>query len=475
MVTDLKVNVAVIGAGTAGLGALREIRKQTDDFVLINEGHYGTTCARVGCMPSKVFIQAANEYHTRFLLEQYGAEDVQNIKIDTALVMKRVRDLRDRFVRSVLKTTDDLGEKNIQGHARFIEPNVLDIDGRIIRADAVVVAAGSSPFVPSGWQKFGSRVLTTDDFFEADDLSGQWGVVGGGIIGLELGLALSRLGISTRIVEARDMIGGLTDPEVNRRAVRIIQEDHELLLGAKTDIDLSSADRLSLSCGNKKCQVDRVLVAMGRRPQIKGLGLDALGVELDDHGMPPFDPSTMQVADLPVYLAGDVTGTRPLLHEAADEGRIAGYNAVRDKAHCFRRRVPLAVTFSEPNIAVAGKSFRELQDQDKIIGSADFGQQGRARIMSKNAGLLRIYAEPECGRLLGAEMAAPDGEYIAHLLAWAVQNGWTACHMRNLPFYHPTILEGLRSALRDVHRQTKNPQPEMELPPCEPLAGECFN
>ena len=151
-----------------------------------------------------------------------------------------------------------------------------------------------------------------------------------------------------------------------------------------------------------------------------------------------------------MFITGDATRERQLLHEAADEGYIAGYNAVHEP-YCFRRRTPLSIIFSDPNIAVVGKRYQDLfNQQDMIVGEVNFSQQGRSRIMSKNKGLLRIYAEPETGILLGAEMIAPSGEHLAHLLAWAIQQKMTVSDALQMPFYHPVVEEGMRTALREL-------------------------
>jgi len=175
-----------------------------------------------------------------------------------------------------------------------------------------------------------------------------------------------------------------------------------------------------------------------------------------------------------IYLAGDVNGRRAILHEAADEGRIAGYNAVRNSQECFAGRVPLAITFCEPNIAVIGQSFGDLKASNEtfITGKASFEGQGRSIVKMMETGLLHIYAEPETGKLLGAELFAPDGEHLAHLLAWAIGAGWTAAKTLSMPFYHPVIEEGMRTALRGIQKQVSVGKSPIELFRCiNPPAG----
>jgi dihydrolipoamide dehydrogenase len=186
------------------------------------------------------------------------------------------------------------------------------------------------------------------------------------------------------------------------------------------------------------------------------------------------NPDTQQIGDLSVFLVGDANGHAPLLHEASDEGHIAGLNATRSGVTCFTRRTPLSIVFTDPNVAAVGKRFNELTGASFITGKVDFANQGRARAAQRNRGVLRIYAQRDDGRLLGAEMCAPAGEHLAHLLAFAIQRGLTVHELLRLPFYHPVLEEGLRTALRDLSRQLP-PTFESDLAACEELGVEALD
>ena len=164
-----------------------------------------------------------------------------------------------------------------------------------------------------------------------------------------------------------------------------------------------------------------------------------------------FSSETMQIGQSHVFIAGDVNNDRPLLHEAADEGRIAGNNAGHyPNIEPGFRSSPLAVVFSDPQIAMVGSTFKDLAGQNIVVGEVSFENQGRSRVMLKNQGILRVYADAVTGCFLGAEMFGPRAEHLAHLLAWAHQSGLSIEAMLQMPFYHPVIEEGLRTALRDV-------------------------
>jgi dihydrolipoamide dehydrogenase len=140
-------------------------------------------------------------------------------------------------------------------------------------------------------------------------------------------------------------------------------------------------------------------------------------------------------------------------HEAADEGRIAGYNAVRERPTAFKRKTPMVITFCDPNIVQIGKPLSELDSSSIAIGTFDVARNGRARIMGKDKGLLRVYADKTDGRLLGAAMIAPHAEHLGHLLAWSLQQQLTVFDLLKMPFYHPVVEEALQSTLYDLAKQ----------------------
>ncbi len=191
--------------------------------------------------------------------------------------------------------------------------------------------------------------------------------------------------------------------------------------------------------------------AFSSRPDVAGLDLQASGLVLDDAGLPHVDFETAQCGDAHVFFAGDVGGIRPLLHEAVDDGSIAGENAMLWPAVSrHKRRTPLAIGFTDPQMAMVGVRYDQVPAGHYAIGEASFEDQPRARMIGRNKGLLRIYAEAPGGTLLGAEMFGPGVEHLAHLFAWAVQMGMTVETALSMPFYHPTLEEGLRGALRDL-------------------------
>lgn len=454
-------DVAIIGAGTAGLTAQEEVVKHTDNYVLIDDGPLGTTCARVGCMPSKALIAVADDLHKCSFFDEYGINGTRELAPDYKRIMARVRAMRDEFAGGVIQEMSGFMDKVIRKKARFLDPNTLDLGDQTIRAKRIIIATGSKPYIPDSWLPFKEFIIDTDQFFELETLPRTMAVFGLGVIGIELGQALHRLGVQVTAVSRRKTAGGLTDPELAEYAFDHFSREMPIELGT-ADILGQTESGLTVGCGNKAWTVDRVLIATGRRPNLQGLNLGTLNIDLDAEGVPVFDPQTLQMGNLPVFLAGDVTGLTPILHEAADDGTIAGYNACAGTMARFKKRIPLQITFSSPNIAIAGLSHKALTEQgmDYVVGEASWEALGRARMMlGKAAGRVRIYAEPQKGRLLGAEMMAPGGEHMGHLLAWAMGANLTIKEILGMPFYHPVPEEALWDAFFQIASQIHEPVP----------------
>jgi dihydrolipoamide dehydrogenase len=457
---NMTVDVAVIGAGTAGLSAYRAAKLHDKRVLLIEGGPYGTTCARVGCMPSKLLIAAAEAAHMIAQAPGFGVH-AGPLRIDGRAVMARVRAERDRFVGFVLDGVERIPQADrMRGHARFLDARTLLIGEhtRVI-AERIVIATGASPQLPDSLRLLGERLVTSDDIFEWDDLPESVAVIGTGVIGLELGQALHRLGVRVALFGRGDKLAQLSDPAIRTAAMNCLGSELDLrvnttVLDVKRDgntVVVHWRDATGKERSERYCYV---LAATGRVPNVKQLGLDHAGLAMNESGVPLSDPHTMQCGDSTVFIAGDAANDMPLLHEAVDQGRIAGDNAGRyPDVQPGLRRTPLAIAFTDPQIATVGRPFKTLQAHRYVIGAVSFDNQGRSRVMRQNCGMLHIYASHDSGCLLGAEMVGPRAEHLAHLLAWACQDGMTVAHMLEMPIYHPVIEEGLRTALRDARQK----------------------
>ena len=447
-----KVDVVVIGAGTAGLNAVAELRKAESDWLLVEAGPLGTTCARVGCMPSKLLIAAGDRAQAVRDAAQFGI-GVEGMTVDAKAVFKRLRSHRDRFVEGVVNGMDKLpDERKVMGTARFTAPSTLRIDRERgaplqVEAHAVVIATGARPAVPPVLQNLGSKAWLSDEVFELEQLPASLAVIGTGSIGLELGQALQRLGVKVSFFSNEAEIGPLRDPEVQDCVQQTLRADHDFHMQVRIDEAEQGADggiRLSWLDREDKRQsreFERVLLATGRVPRLGGLDLEQTGITLDRHGMPKgWNPCTRQCDFAPVFLAGDVSNHRPFLHEAADDGRIAGLNAARfPEVSGSPRRARLSIVFCHPQMAAVGALFEDLDEGDYASGGVSFENQGRARIIGSNQGLARLYAERGSCKLMGAELFGPGVEHLAHLLAWAVQQELIWVRRQNTAICQMTI------------------------------------
>ncbi|MEX2497609.1 MAG: dihydrolipoyl dehydrogenase [Wenzhouxiangellaceae bacterium] len=476
---EIKVDVAVIGAGSAGLVAYRQASKHTDKVVLIEGGQYGTTCARVGCMPSKLLIAAAEAAHSANHASRFGVHP-ESVRIDGKAVMKRVRSERDRFVGFVLESVDKIPEdRRIRGMARFEDENTLVVEsGPRIRAARTVIATGSRTNVVPFLKDAGSRLVTNDEVFDWEDLPESVAVFGPGVIGLEIGQALARLGVRVKMFGVGGAVGPIQDPKIRRIALETFNREFFLDPDAETtgirEVDNGVEVGYRDNNGKEVTEVfEYLLAATGRRSNVDGLDLEKTGLALDDRGVPEFERYTLRCGESSIFIAGDVNNDLPLLHEAADEGRIAGANAGSyPEVQTGLRRTPLSVVFTDPQIAAVGLTIQQTEQECRgcfAVGSVDFEKQGRSRVMGKNHGLLRVYGEHGSGRFMGAEMFGPAAEHIAHLLAWSAQQRMRVTEMLEMPFYHPVIEEGLRTALRDLHDKLKlGPESPDECMDCGP-------
>ncbi len=467
------VDVAVIGAGTAGQNAFRQASKTTKNIVIINEGFWMTTCVTVGCMPSKLLIAAADRAHNAKYSEPFGIHS--EVTINGKQVMARVQAERSHFESYIHKQVDSWpDDKKIAGHAHINKQGLIKVNDQLIQADKIIIATGSSPFIPDDWdERLGDTLLTSDSVFELSDLPDSMAIVGTGAVGLEMAQAFSRLGVAVTVFNRENRVGGLKDKDINAKAIECLSTDLKMHLKSKiTDLGtvinnddsvVAFIDYTDKDGNQGRWEGNHVLVATGRRNNIEQLGVENLGVKLDEKNRPKnLKIDTGQIGDLGVYIVGDANAHIPLLHVASDEGYSAGSRVYEqdDEVYIRAPATPFSIIFTSPQIINVGMSQQEIEDDpdlDYVIGKVSFDNQGRSRIMGVNCGLLHIYACKQTDKILGASMVGPAAEYIGHILATAITNDICVKQLLDTPFYHPTILEGLRTALRDVQHKMAIP------------------
>jgi dihydrolipoamide dehydrogenase len=429
-----RYDVAVIGAGYAGISAAREAREDTASVALIDggepAGHRGST----GGLSSRLPLERVAQGRRTGPLQATGAE-------------------------------------LLRGRAELLDPGTLQVGGQRITARAVVVATGARSRVPPAWRGLGRHLITVEDLLRLDRLPESLAVVGLGPVGIELAQSLRRLGVAVTGIESGDGVAGISDPVVNRAALDAFSRELPLRLGETPGLRRYRGG-LVVQLAEHSVAVDKVLVAVGRRPNVAGLGLERLGVPLDPHGVPHFDPTTMQVGGLPVYLAGGVTGCADTPQRAADQGSVAGFNAARRFPTAFKPKTDISVVFSDPPVVAVGRRFAELDGDAVAIGQARFDPPAARSLPGRTRGVVRVYGDKMSGRLLGACMIGAGCEPLGHLVAWAVESGMTAAEALTMPYHYPVLQEALEEAVQDLARRVPGGDLAMSrfrrLPPAYP-------
>ncbi|WP_295384105.1 FAD-dependent oxidoreductase [uncultured Thiodictyon sp.] len=427
-----QVAVAIIGAGPAGLAAAAQVRKTTRDFVLIDNGGFGSTCAQIGSGPSVVAAHlAAGLARSSSLPVGRTPANPGALPIDLDALP---------------------AEALIAGEARFIGPNTLRAGGQTIAARSIVIATGGVSVEPPYWRDFlGDRLLTVETAFAQERLPASVAVIGLGPAGLELGQVLHRLGVQVIGIESGQTIARLQDPLVNQLALGLLGREFPLWLGAPALVE-PRGHQVLVRAGPHEAVVDRVLVAVGRRPNLEPLSLAQTGCARDARGVPLFHPQHLRLGRLPIYIAGDAAGGAGGLAYTLEQGRVAGYNASHRKPIAFATGVPTAVVFSEPNIAWVGPSWSTL-DQSFLM-TAQAGIEALDGDLpprtGHHRGLLRVYADRRDGRVLGAAMIGPGCEPLAQALAWCLERRLTVQQMSELPLDQPPVTAALRQTFNTL-------------------------
>lgn len=438
-------DVIIIGGGTAGLGAYRKAKSLGKSALIIEGNDFVTTCANVGCMPSKLLIAVAENMEAINKSKEFGI-DIENVKINNKVLWNRIRSERDRFVGFVKKGASTINENDkIIGYAKFTQKNEIEVNGKKITANTFVIATGSRPIYLDLLKEIKNEVLTNENIFELNKVPKSIAILGAGVIGLELGFALNNLGSEVTMFSKGNKLLRLNH-DINEYLVKHIEEE----MGFEYEEGIIKVEKENdgyrLYWGNKSKWFEKILVTIGRKANIDNLGIENW---TNENVLEIYNRNTMQIGDYPIFLAGDVNNDVTLLHEAAKEGGFAGENAaLYPEVKGYKRHVPLGIVFSSPQIMQIGQTVN--LPENIIKGTVSFEDQGRSRVMLKNKGMLNIYFDRESHLLVGAEMIGPDAEHIAHMLVWLIEKGTTLEELLEFPFYHPVVEEGVRTAIRDA-------------------------
>lgn len=455
---DITCRLLVIGAGPGGYVCAIRAGQLGIDTVVIEAAKLGGTCLNVGCIPSKALIHAAEEFHKLVAIAAGKSAlgiSAGNPTLDLAKTVLWKERIVGRLTTGVAALLKKAGVKVVEGWARFLDGKTVEVEteiGRqVIRAEQVVIATGSTavalPSLP-----FGGRVISSTEALALREVPAKLVVIGAGYIGLELGMALAKLGAAVTVVEAEPRILPQYDAELTRPvAQRLRTLSVETLVGAKAKGLTSAGDAVVVEAPDGRAAMltaDKVLVTVGRKPLTEGWGLEA--IDLDRDG--PFIriDEKCRTSMRGIYAIGDVTGEPMLAHRAMAQGEMVAELVAGEKRSWDKVAIP-AICFTDPEIVAVGFSPEEAKAAGHDIKTAQFPFQanGRAMTLENDAGFVRIVARADNHLLLGIQGVGAGIAELSASFSLALEMGARLEDVAQTIHAHPTQSEALReSALR---------------------------
>ncbi|MFO1008535.1 MAG: dihydrolipoyl dehydrogenase [Planctomycetota bacterium] len=458
--STIQHDLVVIGAGPGGyVAAIRAAQLGLNVACIEKEKALGGTCLRVGCIPSKALLESSELYHeAKHGFERHGLR-VEGLRFELGAMMKR----KDDVVRSLTSGVDSLFKKNkitrYLGTGRFVAANKVVVDGTTepteLEAKHVIVATGSVSAPLKGVELDGDRIGTSTEALAWPEVPKHLVVIGAGAIGLEMGSVWARLGAKVTVLEYADRILIANDAEIAAEAKKSLEKQGlKFQLGVRvTGAKVKGAGCVVTIEGKDPIECDRVLLAAGRRPTTAGLGLEAIGLALDEKGRIPVDDHfATKVAG--VYAIGDVIRGPMLAHKAEDEGVACVEHIVTGRGHVNYDAIP-NVVYTAPEVAGVGKTEEELQQAgvEYVKGSFPFMANGRAKALNQTEGRVKILAHAKTDRILGAHIFGPRaGDLIAEL-ATAIEFGASSEDVARTCHAHPTLPEVIKEAALAVQKR----------------------
>jgi pyruvate/2-oxoglutarate dehydrogenase complex dihydrolipoamide dehydrogenase (E3) component len=441
-----RYDLVVLGGGTAGLIASLYAARVGARVALVERADQpGGDCLFTGCVPSKSLIASARLAHEMRSARRLGLDPVEP-RIDFARVMERVQEvIRQAGVRDRADHLEAQGVEVIRALGRFARPGVLDAGGRELLFRAAIIATGSRPALPPLPGLAQAEPLSAETVWDLRDLPPRLAVLGGGATGCELGQAFARLGSRVQIVEAAPVLLPREDPEAGRFvADTLAAEGVGVHLGTPAiRLEPARAGAGVLVAGERRVEYDRLLVALGRRPAGDAIGVENVGVELDERGFVKVD-SRLQTSGDHIWAAGDAVGRMYFTHVAGHQGLTAMANALFRARRRFDYSAVPRVTFTDPEVASIGLTEAEARERlgrDPLVLRHDYAESDRALTEGRARGFAKLVTGRR-GRLLGATLVAPAaGESIAELAA-LVRRGGTAADLSQAIHAYPTHTEG---------------------------------
>jgi dihydrolipoamide dehydrogenase len=447
-------DVIVIGAGPGGyVCAIRAAQLGMKVACVEKRATLGGTCLNVGCIPSKALLQSSEHFEeAKHKLAEHGV-NVGYVTLDLAKMQAR----KGEVVAANTKGVEFLFKKNkvtwLKGAGSITSPGKVSVDGKEYAAKHIVIATGSESIPLRGVEVDETRIVTSTGALELATVPGHLVVIGGGVIGLELGSVWRRLGAEVTVVEFLDGILPGMDGEVRKQFERILVKQG-IKFRLKTKVTSAKADAtgveltLEPAAGGEaqSLRADVVLLAIGRRPYTEGLGLEAAGVALDERGRVKTDAHF--ATSVPgIWAIGDAIAGPMLAHKAEEEGVALAEHLAGQKPHMNYDTVP-GVIYTWPEVASVGATEEQLKERGVAYkaGKFPFLANGRARAMGDTDGFVKILADAKTDRVLGAHIVGPDAGTLIAEIALAMEFGASAEDVARTCHAHPTLNEVVKEA-----------------------------
>lgn len=455
-------DVVVIGSGPGGyVAAIRCAQLGMKTAIIEKYPTLGGTCLNVGCIPSKALLDSSEHYYnTIHAFPTHGIE-VKDVKINLSQMIKRKND--------VVKQTCDgvafLMKKNkievLQGHGSFISANTIEItkeDGtkEQIQTGKTIIATGSKPAVPGFIKTDKKRVITSTEALNLSEIPKHMIVIGGGVIGLELGSVYARLGSKISVIEFTDAIIGTMDRTLSKELEKVLKKlGFDFFLNHKVTAVESDGKKVKITAENKKGEAvnfegDYCLVSVGRKPYTENLGLEKAGVKLDDRGRIEVNEH-LETNVKGIYAIGDVVKGAMLAHKAEEEGTFVAELIAGQKPHINYLTIP-GVVYTWPEVASVGYTEEQLKAEGKKykVGSFPFKASGRARASMDTDGLVKVLADEKTDEILGVHMIGPRAADMIAEAVVAMEYRASAEDIARICHPHPTFTEALKEAALDA-------------------------
>jgi dihydrolipoamide dehydrogenase len=453
----IRVEALVIGAGPGGYVAGIRLGQLKKKALVVEKDKPGGICLNVGCIPSKALINASKIFDKI----RHGADIgilADNPRVDMAKMQSWKGEVVSKLTGGVKTLLKANGCDYRTGVARFVSRNTVELaapDGKgktTITADHIIIATGSRPIEIPGFKFDGNRIVDSTGALDFAAVPEKFIVIGGGYIGIEIGTLYAKLGSKVTVVEALPNILTGNDPEIVQLVARKLKKlGVEVITGAKAKswAEKNGRAEVTLDVGGKDqtVEADKVLVAVGRRPNSEGLGLEEIGVKIE-RGFVPVDRQLR--TNVPgIYAIGDVAGQPMLAHKASHEAEVVAEVIAGHKAEMDVRCIP-AVIFSDPEVATAGISAEEATKKGRAIkvGKFPFAALGRAIANADTDGFVKVVIDAESKEVLGIHVVGNGASDVIAEAALAIEMGALADDISLTIHAHPTLPEAIMEAAK---------------------------